>query len=254
MSKLLHPTEPQEHGPVKSFLEHLEDLRWLLIKIIVSLAGGLILCLFLVPKILRFLEYPLELSGIQDSAKALWAPNPMDPFTIYMQLALYVGLLISAPLIIGLIGSYLLPALTQKERRHVLSAFWLGSLFFFVGVTFSYFLILPPSLRISKELAQVLHLNAEIWKVDDYLSFVIYSLVGTGIAFELPLVILILLQFGVLNRNKLATARRYVVVGIFIFAAILTPGSDLFSLLVTAIPMLIMYEICVWIAWFRERR
>lgn len=246
--------EPQEHGPVKSFLEHLEDLRWVLLKILVSVAAGWLLCFSFAPAILLFLEYPLKLSGIEDPTKFLRVFSPMEAFSISFQLALYAGLLLVAPLVIYFLVAYILPALTRRERRLIMPVFWLGSLFFFAGAAFCYFLVLPPTLRVSREFARWLNLSVEFWTVNSYVSFVTQFMLGMGAAFELPLAILLLVRFGVLDHAKLAKVRSYVIVGNFIVAAALTPGPDMVSQFLLAVPMTLMYEACIWIAWFMERK
>jgi sec-independent protein translocase protein TatC len=248
-------SEQDSHGPMKSFLDHLEDLRWLIIKVAAVVATSWVLAFAFGPKILLFLQYPIKRSGItEDPSKFLRAFNPMDAFSISLQLALYAGLIVAAPLIIYLIASYLLPAMTYKERRIIAPAFWLGSLFFLGGVAFCYFLILPPTLKFSQELANWLNITMDFWTIDSYVSFVTKFMLGMGIAFELPLVILILIRFGILDYPKLAKARRFVIVANLIIAAIITPTPDIFTQLVLAIPMTLMYEGCVWIAWLKHRR
>ena len=246
--------EPQDHGPVKPFLEHLEDLRWLLIKIFVVVSIGWMLCFYLGAIILKFLEYPLERSGIAEPSKFLRVFDPVDPFYISFQLALYAGLILASPFIFYFTGSYFLPALTKKERRYITPAFWLGTGFFLAGVSFCYFFILPPTLKISKEFGEKwLGIHTEFWTVHSYVSFVTKFMLGMGIAFEMPLVILVLVRFGILDYAKLSKARPYVIVLNFILGAVLTT-PEVFTQLIMAIPLSIMYEACIWISWFMERK
>jgi len=245
--------ESEEHGPVKSLLDHLEDIRWLVLKILVMVVSSWVLCLYFAPDILLFLEHPLKLSG-KDPSKFLQTFDPSAPFTIMFQLPLYGGLILSAPLVIYLIASYLLPALTKKERRYIAPAFWLGSIFFLGGVFFCYFLTLPPTLRISREVAEWLNIHVEFWTIDYYLSFVIYFMLGMGITFELPLVILVLARFGVLTHAMLSKSRSYAIVIVLIIAAFVTPSTDAFSMLIMAAPLVVMYESCIWISWLMERK
>ena len=253
MPELPEESESQNHGPVKPFLEHLEDLRWVLVKILAVVSIAWLSCFYFGPEILRFLQYPLKQSGIEDPSKFLLVFGPVEAFSISFQLALYAGLILAAPFIIFFIGTYILPALTKKEQRYIQPAFWLGTIFFLAGVFFCYFFILPKTLEISREFAEWLHISTPFWTVENYVSFVTKFMIGMGIAFELPLVILILVRFGILNYAKLSRARPYVIVLNFILGAVLTT-PEVFTQLIMAIPLTIMYEACIWIAWFMERK
>ncbi len=241
------------HGPVKSFLDHLEDVRWVLVKSLTALAVAWMACFYLGPRILLFLQYPLKRSGIEDPSKFLKAFGPADAFSISFQLALYAGLILAVPFILYFIGSFVIPALTSRERRWVMPAFMIGTVFFLGGVFFCYFLVLPPALRVSREFASWLHINMDFWTIDSYVSFTTKFMLGMGVAFELPLVVLLLVRFGVLDYAKLSKARRYVIVLNFILGAVLTT-PEVFTQLIMAIPLTIMYEACIWIAWFMERK
>ena len=230
--------ESREHGPLKSFLGHLEDLRWVLVKILTAVSIAWMACFYLGPYILLFLQQPLKWSGIEDPSKFLRVFSPAEAFSIAFQLALYAGLIISAPLVIYFIASFVLPALTKREKHLVAPAFWLGSLFFLAGVFFCYFCVLSPALRISREFANWLHISVEFWTVESYISFVTKFMIGMGIAFELPLVILTLVRFGILDYAKLSKARSYVIVLNFILGAVLTTPEvfDAFKQSVQLIP------------------
>ncbi len=253
MSELPQESKPQNHGPLKSFLEHAEDLRWVLIKILLAIGIAWIVCSCFVPQILVFLQYPLKWSGIDHPATFLHVFTPVAVFSIWFQLALYTGLLFSTPFVIYILGSYILPALTKKERQYLTPVFWMGSLFFMAGAFFCYFVVLPPSLRIAMKCAAWLHIEVNFWTMDSYINFVTKFMLGMGIAFELPLVVLLLVYFGVLDYTKLSRARPYVIVLNFILGAVLTT-PEIFTQLIMAIPLTIMYEICIWIAWFMERK
>ncbi len=249
----LENTEEPQQGPVKTLLEHLEDLRWVLVKVLAVVSAAWMACFYLGPKILLFLQYPLKRSGIEDPSKFLRIFSPVDAFSISFELALYAGLVISAPFVIYFIASYVLPALTQTERRYVVPALCVGSAFFLMGVFFCYFMVLPLSLRVSREFTAWLNLSVEFWTVESYVSFVTKFMIGMGVAFELPLVIILLVRVGILNYRRLSMARPYVIVLNFILGAVLTT-PEVFTQLIMAVPLTVMYEACIWIAWFMERK
>ena len=133
-------------------------------------------------------------------------------------------------------------------------AFWLGSFSFLAGVFFCYYFVLPPAMAVSIGFAtDFLHLSVSFWTVESYISFVTKFMIGMGIAFEMPLVILSLVRFGVLDYAKLSKARRYVIVLNFILGAVLTT-PEVFTQLIMAIPLTIMYEISpIACSWRRKR-
>ncbi len=242
-----------EHGPLKPFLSHLEDLRWVIIKVLCIVSVFWIACFYFGPVILKILQYPLKQSGIEDPTKFLRIFSPAEAFSISFQLALYAGLVLASPFILYFIADYVLPALTKKERNAIAPALWLGSVFFLAGVAFCYFLVLPPALKVSRDFTQWLGITVDFWTVNSYVSFVTNFMIGMGVSFEIPLVILALVRFGILDYAKLSAARRYVIVMNFILGAVLTT-PEVFTQLLMAIPLTLMYEACIWIAWFLERK
>lgn len=248
--------DSEDLGPIKPFLEHLEDLRSVLIKIALTVLVSCILCFNFAPRILDFLTYPLKLSGIQDPGDPnfLRVFNPGDAFSIPFTLALYAGLTLAAPVILYLLASFVAPALTSKERGYIRPIFILGGFFFLAGVAGCYFFLLPPTLQVSKSFADWLHIRMDSWTVDSYISFVTTFMLGMGIAFEFPLIILILAKIGILSHQTLARSRRYAIVIILIISAVVTPSSDAITMCVMATPLLVMYEACIWAAWFMQRK
>ena len=240
-------------GPVKTLLGHLEDLRWLLVKVAGTVFVAWTASFYFGPYILWFLQQPLKWSGIEDPQKFLKVFGPADAFAISVQLALYAGVVLASPLLIYFLAAYIFPALTRTERRHVTPALWIGIPFFLGGVFFCYFLVLPPCLRIAREFANWLRVDADFWTVESYVSFTTKFMLGMGVAFEMPLVLLALVRFGVLDHAKLRKARPYVIVLNFILGAVLTT-PEVFTQLVMAIPLTLMYEGVIWIAWFMEWR
>lgn len=246
-------TVEASEGPVKTLLGHLEDLRWLLVKIAATVFVAWMASFYFGPYVLLFLQQPLKWSGIAEPAKFLKVLGPADAFAISVQLALYAGIILSSPFLIYFLAAYLFPALTRTERRHITPALWIGIPFFLAGVAFCYFLVLPPCLKIAREFANWLRVDADFWTVQSYVSFTTKFMLGMGVAFETPLVLLALVRFGVLNHAKLKRARPYVIVLNFILGAVLTT-PEVFTQLVMAIPLTIMYEAVIWIAWAMEWR
>src|SRR5262245_12575823 len=162
-------------GLVKPFLEHLEDLRWTLIKCIVVIAVMMALCLFFVKELIHWIELPLVWSGVckdQDPTKFLFSFGVVDSFTIAFKVGIFGGLLLSIPFVLYFIGQFVLPALTSKERGYLWPAFAAGAVMFLLGVAFCYFLLIPQSLAITYKFSQYLGWQPQ-WTIQSYMAFVI---------------------------------------------------------------------------------
>jgi sec-independent protein translocase protein TatC len=234
----------------KPFLAHLEDLRWTIFRCIGALLIGVILCGSLVRPILNLLYVPLRATG--HNPKELRSINVADPLSINMEIAVFGGLILSLPFLLYFIGQFLLPALTSKERRLLGPIFAGGALLFAVGVSFCYFLVLSSTLKFFFGYNSYLGIEA-LWTAKSYIDFVVQMLVGFGIAFELPLVILVLNLLGIISAAQLASKRRHAAFIIFIASCCIIPSTDPFSLSVLSVPMYLLFELCIVIARFVEK-
>ncbi|MDD4933218.1 MAG: twin-arginine translocase subunit TatC [Methylacidiphilaceae bacterium] len=242
----MHPTDE------KPFLEHLEDLRWMIFKALASLALAAVVGFVETKPILGLLLDPLKKAG-EDPAKILRFLGVVDPFSVQLQISLLTGIVLSLPAILYFVGEFLLPALTATEKRAVLPIFSVGAFLFLLGGFFSYAGLLPQTLRFFVQYSHNLGVETQ-WTLPNYLDFVIQMVVGFGLAFELPLVVVLLTYFGILRAELLRRYRRHAIVVILVAAACITPTSDPFTLFLLAAPMYLLYEISVWIALGIERK
>jgi sec-independent protein translocase protein TatC len=241
--------EEEEGGPVKTFLEHLEDLRWVLIKCFVSLLMGMVTCMVAASYVTAFLERPLVASG---AAIRLEAIDPLGPVMIIMKVGLYGGMTIALPFILYFIADFVLPALKKHERKYFKRAFAIGSLLFFAGVALCYFVVLEISLLGLVAMNKWLGLGATVWRAQEYFSFVIMFMVGMGLVFELPVVLLTLVRVGVISHETLVKSRVYLFIGNMVICAFITP--DVASTFVMVIPVQVLIEICIMISRYWERQ
>ena len=235
----------------KPFLAHLEDLRWTIIRCIGALAVGVTVCAFTAKYILRALYHPYRLAG-QDPHKLINF-GVVDPFSIHMEISLFGGAILALPFLLYFIGQFLLPALTPREKRFLAPIFAVGSLLFLIGVTFCYFFVLKATLQFFVAYSNYFGFDS-MWTAKSLIDFEVQMLIGFGLAFELPLVILVLNLFGIVSSEQLASKRRHAAFAIFIAACCIIPSTDLFSLSVLTVPMYVLYEACIWIARIVERR
>jgi sec-independent protein translocase protein TatC len=249
--ELLPDNGEEEGGPVKTFLEHLEDLRWVLIKCLSALLLAMAACMAAAPQITRFLTYPLARAGIDVK------PNPMGPlggFIISMKMALYGGITLALPLILYIIGSFVLPALKKNEKKYFVRAFIIGGGLFLAGLSLCYFLILPISLKGLVQYNNWMGLPTDIWRAEEYFGFVILFMVGMGLSFEIPVVILTLVRVGIIPHEFLIKGRAYFFIANLVICAFITP--DAVSTIFMVIPVQVLMEICILISkgWERQKR
>src|SRR5215475_7498330 len=235
----------------KPFLEHLEDLRWTIVKMALTLGIMMIACFAFRGTLVRVMQAPLRDVGSQiGTLKAL---GITDSIVISFHLAFYAGIVISFPLLLYFIAEFVLPALTAVEKRFLFPAILVSFALFLLGVTVCYFWLLPKTILFFFRDTESLGW-APTWTVQQYYSFVTRFTLGFGLAFELPVVVLALVYFGLITYKFMARTRPYAIVLIFILAAIIAPTPDLLTLFAMASPMALLYEGCIWIAWLMERR
>lgn len=244
--------EPVEFSR-KTFLEHLNDLRVTIVRSIAALVMGMIVAAPLAPHIYRLLVIPLEKAG-RDPAKFLKILEVMGGFNLAMLIIVLSGLVISAPFIVFFIAGFVFPGLTRKERSAVGSFGASAVILFLAGVSMGYFFVLPVALKILMGLGEWIGASVDFVAAGDYVIFCLYLLLAFGLSFELPVVLVLLGHLGLLKSGQLKSARSYAIVIILLFAMIITPTTDAFSQLLMAVPMIVMYEISIWIMWFKERR
>ena len=179
--------------------------------------------------------------------------NPAEGFMVAFHIALYGSLVVSAPFWLFFLGQFILPALHVRERRILFTWLGWGVFLFLAGVLLTYFVLLPLALRASIEYSTLLGFDAYEWRADEYVSFTAKFMLGMGLGFQFPLVVLTLVKLGILHYQQLAHFRRHVIVASFILGAILTT-PEVITQVAMAVPLCILYEICIWLAWFWERK
>ncbi|HZP59558.1 MAG TPA: twin-arginine translocase subunit TatC [Opitutaceae bacterium] len=311
--------QPEEElGEKKSFWDHLDDLRKVLVRSAIAIGLAFLACILLDNRLVRILEYPLrhmdifdvprptvtfqigssqlgpypvsrdQFAGLPpgkaphvvfqvDAAKVgeqqvvtlktlsdnsgsgsslrvqLHNLSPAEGFLVAFHVALYGALVVSAPFWIFFIGQFLLPALKMNEKRLLFTWLGWGTVLFITGVLTTYFFLLPVALRASMEYSNLLGFSADFWRADEYISFVCKFLLGMGLGFQFPLVVLLLVRLGILTHKQLAHYRRHVIVLSLILGAVLTT-PEVITQISMAVPLYVLYEICIWIAWYWERK
>lgn len=231
-----------------SFLDHLEELRWNIIKALAGLLIAVVLCAVYSDYIVQnILMRPLHTAGLKAQVLA-----PYGIVLLYMQTILICGLILSMPNTLLWLWKFVSPGLLKKERRYVSKIVFFTSLCFFAGVAFSYFILLPISLKFFAGFGtQTIDLNIAI---DQYISFVLTLLLGAGLVFELPMISYFLTRLGFLTPAFMRHYRRHSIVVILIIAAVVTPTPDPMTQLMLALPMMALFEISILVSKIAMRK
>ena len=227
--------------PVKemSFLDHLEELRWRLIKSLAAILVGAIACFAFSGYILNFLTFPVH--TIEPQPKLIFL-SPTGMFFVRVLISLVCGFLIALPVVVYQTYAFIVPGLYAHERKHVLPIILLTMLCFLAGSAFAYFLIVPFGLRFLLGLATP-YIEPQL-DVGKYIGFVTRIMLAFGLVFELPVLSLFLTKIGLLTPNFLRKKRRYAIVVIAVGAALLTP-PDIFTQVMMIIPLILLYEVSI---------
>jgi sec-independent protein translocase protein TatC len=239
------------HPGEMPFLEHLEELRWRAFRSIVAVIVGTIAGWFIVR---RFGVMELLLRPARDTLPGgkLIALGPATAFFVTMKLAVAVGLLLALPIVIREVWGFLSPGLKPSEKRIIVPSLYFGLVLFAGGAAMAYFWVLPLAFQfLGGFQAEYIEQSLE---VNQYLAFVVLMLVAFGVAFELPIVVMILSALGLVTPAFLREKRRHAVVLITIVSSVLTPG-DLISTFLMIGPLLVLYELSIFlsIAIYRRR-
>jgi sec-independent protein translocase protein TatC len=246
----------QESGNEMSFLEHLEELRWRVIKALLGVLIGMILCWVFIDWImddvlLRPIVHVNANLGPGQPAIKLQNLKPFGQLFLYMQVAIIGGVLLSLPNLLYQLWAFIAPGLLPRERGTIRAVVAFSTLCFLGGVAFAYFVMLPAALGFFATFGTPTIENNIA--VNEYMNFVISVMLAAGVVFELPMVSWFLARIGILTPKFMRKYRRHAIIVIFFLAAILTPGTDPVSQILLAIPLLVLYEISIFVAAWASR-
>ncbi len=264
-----------------SFLDHLEELRRRLIISLIAIAVCVFISLLFTDtepamKILRrpadiplnaqlanwidrgvnsdgsfmgFLSIALRARAV--STVQFNKTGPGEAIMAFIKIAVTFGVLLASPIVLYQVWAFIFPALTQQERKFALPLFLIIVFFFLIGATFAYFIVLPVVVQFAAGLFADSGVQ-NLWSFDKYLGVLVSLLLAFGVAFELPIVMAFLSRIGVINAQGFRERQRYAVMFIFVAAALLTP-ADLLSMLLMAIPLILLYQLGIFLAFLAEQ-
>ncbi|MCI0513530.1 quinolinate synthase NadA [candidate division KSB1 bacterium] len=230
------------------FLDHLEELRMRLIKCFVAVFAGAIVVYSFSGDLLKILVMPYVSTGHENKLIFL---DPSGGFMIYLEIALFGGIIVSVPVIFYQLWRFIAPGLYARERGMTLTIIAVSTFSFIVGAIFAYFIMAPIALKFL--LGFQTELLAATLTIEKYLSFILTMILAAGLVFEFPLVAFFLAKIGLLSASFMREKRRYGIVLILIIAAVLTP-PDVISQMLLAVPLLLLYEVSIIVVAMTTRR
>lgn len=230
---------------------HLEELRSRLIKALVAVGIGFGACYFFVERLMAWLIEPVK--RLDPDRVQIIGTGIAEAFFTKLKVALIAGIFLSSPAILYQIWQFVAPGLYDEEKRYMKPFVFFGTLFFVSGAYFCYRFVFPTAFGFFvAEYSSIA--VAPFLKISEYLSFSSRMLLAFGIVFELPVFTFFLARMGVVTHRMMLAWWRYSIVGIFIVAAVLTPGPDVASQMLMATPLLILYVLSIGVAYVFGRK
>jgi len=232
------------------FLDHLEELRWRIIKALIGIVLGAVICGIFSDWIMN----NILLAPATKTVPPLPLINlkPYGQIVLYMQVALVCGIILSIPNIFYQAWKFIEPGLLPQERQYASKVTFFTSICFLAGIAFAYFVMLPTALAFFAEFGtQSIQNNIA---VDEYFGFIISVMLAAGVVFELPMISFVLARIGILTPAFMRKYRKHAIVIILVLAGLLTPSPDITSQLLLGMPLLLLYEVSIFIAKLAQKK
>ncbi len=242
-------------GKAMGFFDHLEELRWTLVKCAAAFLVAAILVGYFMREFNDLLLWPLHKvqAAHPEVNLELSSISIMEGFNVVIQMCLAGGLALAAPFIAFFLGQFVAPALTQRELKVVLPVCFSAVVLFLSGAVFSFYLLVPSTISVALDLNTYFHWTPH-WTPATYYSVLLWLVLGMGSGFEFPLIIVMLVWIGVMSTAFLRKYRRHAIVVIFIIAALITPTPDPFNQTLVAAPLYFLYEVAIFVGSRVEKR
>jgi len=245
----LNNGEDLDSGDIEmSFLDHIEELRW---RILYALIGVLVFTIIAWIFIDPIIEVVL-LKPARDADAPLQNLRPFGQLFLYIQVAIIIGIVVSLPNLFYQLWQFIAPALKQREQKYIIWIVFFSTFCFLLGIAFAYFVMLPLTMKFAAQFG-----TAEIaneFAIDEYMSIIISVMLAAGLVFELPMISFFLSKLGILTPKFMRKYRRHAIVIILILAAFLTPGADPVSQVILAVPLVLLYEISIFISKISSKK
>lgn len=249
-----------------SLVDHLTELRRRIVISIVAVAVSAVVAYIFYDQIFDFLIKPYcdnnAANSLNDTAELetgvslgeqcqLLATSPLEGFSVLLTVCTYAGIAFAMPVILWQVWKFIAPGLYEHEKRYGLAFVLFSFVLFALGAGLAYW-TLPRALAFLTEVGGDNLLN--LFRPKEYIGFVVKMMIGFGIGFEFPIVLIFLQIIGLIENKTLRNGRRYALVGIVALVAVLTPSGDPLSLMALSVPMYLFYEISIAFGWWRARK
>jgi sec-independent protein translocase protein TatC len=239
--KLL-PAEPIVEPGSMPVWQHLEELRGVLVKSLLALSVGFCIAYYFNEKIIRFLEAPI-LSSLPAGEKHLYFTGLTDKFMVYLKMSFYSSLVICSPYLLKQVWNFISPALKEKERRFAGPFLFMGTLAFWLGILFAYYIVIPAGYNFLLNFGGPT--EKPLINIAEYFSLTLQLLISMGLLFELPVVLMLLGKIGLMKSEWLTKFRPQAYLALAVLAGFLTPTPDAFTMLLVLVPLILLYEVSV---------
>jgi len=223
-----------DEGPTMSLIEHLEELRRRLIVVVITIVVAAVIGFIFAGSVLDLLRVPLP-----DKYDTIYFTGPADPFGVQVKIAGFLGIALAMPVILFHVWRFVTPGLTKRERRFIWPVMVAAILLFALGIIVGY-AIIPYALNFLLGFARPG--LQPLLTIDGYIGFVTTMLLAFGIVLEFPIVLVGLARVGILSYRRLAAQRRLAIIGITVFAIVITPGGDPISPIILGSVMYLLFE------------
>ena len=234
--------EPEEERPM-TLLEHLGELRKRLVRGFLAILIGFFACYGFAQQLFYYLSLPL-LKVMPADSKFIYT-GVAEGFFVDMKVAFVAGVFVACPFLFYQIWAFIAPGLYEEEKKYIIPLALSSALFFILGGVFCYFGVFPFAFEFFMSYST--DNIVAMLSIDEYLSFALKMVLAFGLIFEMPLFSFFLARMGLITAQKMREVRKYAILAIFVVAAILTP-PDVFSQLMMAGPMIVLYEVSIWVA------
>lgn len=256
---MANPSTPEPRPPVEeedptarmSFFDHLEELRRRIFYSLAAIGAGMCVGLYFSNEAFEILARPM-IAALRDAnlGDKLIYTSPLGPLRLLLSVGLYLGIVIASPLVLHQLWLFVAPGLYRHERRAATGFLLSSVLLFLAGTAFGYWVMLPLTLRF---LISFQGPFAPMISINDYFDLILVILLGLGVVFQLPILIFFLSLFGMVTPRFLWNNFRYAVLIIAIIAAVVTPTTDVFTMVVFMAPMLVLYIVGIGVSFFVVR-
>jgi len=238
---------PEPENEVKlTFLEHLRELRKRILRSLIGIAVGMAVVGTFVERLYHWLMQPV-VAALPPGRQMLVFTSAIEPMMVYIKVAIYGGIFVAAPWVLYQVWQFVAPGLYKKEKRVVVPFLAWGTVLFYAGAAFCFWLVLPAAFPAMLAFADPSILTPMLSQ-SEQLGIVLAMLLGFGVVFEVPVIIAFLSMIGLVSADFLAKYRRHAIVVNTLLAAIITPTGDPFNLALMAVPMILFYEIGIILA------